>query len=109
LQCPSAGHCIDYPSRVDLSQVLGSTTGDVAVPALDQIVSKAHHHKIEWWRAVFVWVKSSRAWAKIARAKSDDAMDACEKRGHCSKEYQSNIFLYFNVVPEDPGPDTPNA
>ena len=108
LQCPVAGHCIDYPRTVDLSHVLGPGSGDAAFPALSQVVTTANHHKIEWWRAEVVWVKKNSAWALLGQGKSRGALEACQGSGDCTRTYPSNIFLYFNVVSEDRGADHPD-
>jgi hypothetical protein len=71
LQCPVAGHCIDHPATIDLSAVLGTGTGDLALPAHSHIVATDNSNQSEWWNVDVVGVKSLNAWNKIVHAKSD--------------------------------------
>ncbi len=99
LQCPKAGHCIDHPSTIDLSAVLGSGTSDVLLPAHSHIVATANHQQPEWWNVDVVAVKSLAAWNKIVRAKSDAELEYLQRND--SKDVTGNIttnlFLYFAV------------
>jgi hypothetical protein len=99
LQCPVAGHCIDHPSTIDLSAVLGSGTSDVLLPAHSHIVATANKQQAEWWNVDVVAVKNLSSWDKIVRAKSDRELEYLQKND--SKEVTGNIttnlFLYFAV------------
>jgi hypothetical protein len=99
LQCPTAGHCIDHPSTIDLSAVLGSGTSDVLLPAHSHVVATANGGQSEWWNVDVVGVKDLAAWNKIVSAKCDSEVMHLQKFD--SKEVTGNIptnlFLYFAV------------
>jgi hypothetical protein len=99
LQCPVAGKCIDHPSTIDLSAVLGSGTSDVLLPAHSHVVGTANHEAPEWWNVDVVAVKDLAAWNKIVAAKSYGELMHLQKTD--SKEVTGNIptnlFLYFAV------------
>ncbi len=100
LQCPVAGHCIDHPMTIDLSAVLGTGTGDLALPAHSHVVATDNGNQSEWWNVDVVGVKSLKAWDKIVWAKSDSELqylqrtDSSEVTGNIT----TNLFLYFAVV-----------
>ena len=100
LQCPVAGKCIDHPSTIDLSAVLGSGTSNLALPAHSHIVATANSGQSEWWNVDVVGVKSLSAWYKIVNAKSDWELKYLQR--HDSSEVTGNIttnlFLYFSVL-----------
>ena len=100
LQCPVAGKCIDHPSTIDLSAVLGSGTSNLALPAHSHIVATANSGQSEWWNVDVVGVKSLSAWYKIVNAKSDWELQYLQR--HDSSEVTGNIttnlFLYFSVL-----------
>ena len=100
LQCPVAGRCIDHPSTIDLSAVLGGGTSDLPLPAHSHIVATANGHQSEWWNVDVVGVKSLQAWDKIVHAKSDGELQYLQRTD--SKDVTGNIttnlFLYFSVL-----------
>jgi len=100
LQCPVAGHCIDHPSTIDLSAVLGAGTSDLPLPAHSHIVATANSNQAEWWNVDVVGVKSLQAWDKIVHAKSDGELQYLQRTD--SKDVTGNIttnlFLYFSVL-----------
>jgi hypothetical protein len=100
LQCPVAGHCIDHPSTIDLSAVLGAGTSDLPLPAHSHIVATANSNQAEWWNVDVVGVKSLKAWDKIVHAKSDRELQYLQRTD--SKDVTGNIttnlFLYFSVL-----------
>ena len=100
LQCPVAGHCIDHPSTIDLSAVLGAGTSDLPLPAHSHIVATANGHQSEWWNGDVVGVKSLKAWDKIVHAKSDGELQYLQRTD--SKDVTGNIttnlFLYSSVL-----------
>jgi hypothetical protein len=100
LQCPVAGRCIDHPSTIDLSAVLGAGTSDLPLPAHSHIVATANGHQSEWWNVDVVGVKSLQAWDKIVHAKSDGELQYLQRTD--SKDVTGNIttnlFLYFSVL-----------
>lgn len=108
LHCPTAGLCIDHPNHIDLSRLVGAPGADVALAAHSHIVSTDNKGKAEWWRIVIVGVKSVQAWDSLTQAKSVNALNACEANGGCTSETPSNVFLFFSVIGNDSGTDTPN-
>jgi len=99
LQCP-AGHCIDHPSTIDLSAVLGSGTSNVALPAHSHIVATANGGQSEWWNVDVVGVKSLSDWNKIVNAKSDWELQWLQRHdsSQVTGNITTNLFLYFAVV-----------
>lgn len=99
LQC-AAGHCIDHPSTIDLTSVLGAGTGDAVLPAHSHIVATNNGHQSEWWNVDVVGVKNLASWNKIVRHKSDRELqylqrtDSSEVTGNIT----TNLFLYFSVL-----------
>jgi hypothetical protein len=100
LQCPIAGHCIDHPSTIDLSAVLGKGTGNLALPAHSHIVATANGHQGEWWNVVVVGVSSPSAWNKIVHAKSDWELQRLQRtaKSGVTGNIVTNLFLYFSVL-----------
>ena len=99
LQCPVAGHCIDHPSTIDLSAVLGSGTSDVLLPAHSHVVATANDQQPEWWNVDVVAVKNLAAWDKIVHAKSDAELESLQKHdsSNVTGNITTNLFLYFAV------------
>ena len=99
LQCPVAGHCIDHPATIDLSAVLGTGTGDLALPAHSHIVATANSGQPEWWNVDVVGVQSLKAWNKIVASKSDARLMWLQKHDHSvvTGNIPTNLFLYFSV------------
>lgn len=100
LQCPVAGKCIDHPSTIDLSAVLGKGTSNLALPPHSHVVATSNSHQGEWWNVDVVGVKSLKAWNKIVWAKSDRELQYLQRAD--SKDVTGNIttnlFLYFSVL-----------
>ncbi|MGO9080898.1 MAG: hypothetical protein ACLQDY_17940 [Streptosporangiaceae bacterium] len=97
LQCP-AGHCIDHPSKIDLSAVLGSKAGNVPLPAHSHIVATANGHQSEWWNVDVVGVTSLKTWDKIVRHKSDWELRYLQRHSkNVTGNIPTNLFLYFAV------------
>jgi hypothetical protein len=98
LQCP-AGHCIDHPSTIDLSAVLGSSDGNVPLPAHSHIVATNNGHQSEWWNVDVVGVTNLRTWDKIVRAKSDRELQYLQRTSKdVTGNITTNLFLYFSVL-----------
>jgi hypothetical protein len=99
LQCPTAGKCIDHPSTIDLTAVLGAGTADLPLPAHSHIVATNNGKQPEWWNVDVVGVKSLKAWNAIVAAKSDKELqylqrtDSSEVTGNIT----TNLFLWFSV------------
>ena len=100
LQCPVAGHCIDHPSTIDLSAVLGAGTADLALPPHSHIVATDNSNQSEWWNVDVVGVKSLSAWNKIVHAKSDWELEHLQRTDSAdvTGNITTNLFLYFAVV-----------
>lgn len=100
LQCPTAGHCIDHPSTIDLSAVLGSGDSDVLLPAHSHIVATNNDNQSEWWNVDVVGVKSLSAWNKIVAAKSDWELEYLQRTdsSEVTGNITTNLFLYFAVL-----------
>jgi hypothetical protein len=97
LQCP-AGHCIDHPSTIDLTSVLGSGTGNLPLPAHSHIVATANSHQSEWWNVDIVGVKSLAAWNKLIWAKSASELQYLQRTNpNVTGNIPTNLFLYFAV------------
>ena len=98
LQC-KAGHCIDHPSTIDLSGILGSSYKDVPLPAHSHIVATANDHQSEWWNVVVVGVTNDRAWNKIVHCKSDAELQKLQRTAGSgvTGNNVTNLFLYFSV------------
>jgi hypothetical protein len=99
LQCPVAGHCIDHPSTIDLSAVLGKGTSDLKLPAHSHIVATANGGQAEWWNVVVVGVQSPASWNKIVHAKSDAELQRLQRnaKSGVTGNIVTNLFLYFSV------------
>jgi hypothetical protein len=108
LQCPVAGHCIDHPSRIDLSRLFGSSSSNVALPPHSHILIDDESFQSTWWPVIVVGVKNRGAWNKIVAAKSEAAVRACQAAGNCTPDIPTNTFLFFQVLgpgmsPQGPG------
>jgi hypothetical protein len=100
LQCPVAGNCIDHPHTIDLSAVLGSGTGNLALPPHSHIVATANGGHSEWWNVDVVGVKSPRDWYKIVLGRSAEELQWLQRHdpGNVTGNITTNLFLYFAVV-----------
>jgi hypothetical protein len=99
LQCPVAGHCIDHPSTIDLSAVLGRGTGNALLPPHSHIVQTANAGQSEWWNVFVVGVTSRASWNKIVRAKSARELQFLQRQhgSGVTGNIGSNLFLFFAV------------
>jgi len=77
LQCPVAGKCIDHPSTIDLSAVLGQGTSDLALPAHSHIVATNNSGQSEWWNVDVVGVTSLRAWDRSSGPRATGSCSTC--------------------------------
>jgi hypothetical protein len=100
LQCPVAGHCIDHPSTIDLSAVLGSGTSDLPLPAHSHIVATANGGAPEWWDVQVVAVKNLTEWNRIVAQKNDEELRYLQRSsgGEVTGNIPTNLFLYFAVT-----------
>jgi hypothetical protein len=105
LQCPKAGHCIDWPKNIDLSAIGGKS--NATFPAHSQIIEETESFQSTWWPLVIVGVKNITAWNQLVSAKSADAMDACEASHNCTDEVPTNAFVFFQVLGPGMSPTGP--
>ncbi len=94
-----AGHCIDHPSTIDLSAVLGAGTKNITLPAHSHIVSTGNGGKSEWWNVIVVGVTKPAAWNKIVSARSDAELTKLQRTASSgvTGNNVTNLFLYFGV------------
>ena len=99
LQCPVAGKCIDHPSTIDLSAVLGSGTSNLPLPAHSHIVATANGGQPEWWDVDVVAVKNLTEWNRIVAQKNDEELRYLQRSsgGEVTGSIPTNLFLYFAV------------
>jgi hypothetical protein len=100
LQCPIAGKCIDHPSTIDLSAVLGAGTKNLPLPPHSHIVATNNSHQSEWWNVDVVAVKSLKAWNKLVRARSARELQWLQRHSSSTVtgNIPTNLFLYFAVL-----------
>jgi hypothetical protein len=100
LQCPTAGRCIDHPSTIDLSAVLGASAAKAALPPHSHIVATANSHQAEWWNVDVVGVKTLKAWNKIVHDKSTMELQHLQRTDSAAVtgNIPTNLFLYFSVL-----------
>jgi hypothetical protein len=98
LQC-KAGHCIDHPSTIDLSGILGSSYKDVPLPAHSHIVATSNSRQSEWWNVDVVGVTKLSSWNKLVSAKSDAELQRLQRTAGSgvTGNNTTNLFLYFAV------------
>jgi hypothetical protein len=96
LQCPVAGSCIDHPSTIDLSRLMGSS--NAALPPHSHILIDNESFQSTWWPVVVVGVKNIESWNAIVHAKSEAAVQACQAAGNCTPDVSTNLFLFFQVL-----------
>jgi hypothetical protein len=99
LHCPVAGNCIDHPSTIDLSAVLGRGAGNALLPPHSHIVQTANSGQSEWWDVFVVGVTSRTSWNKIVRAKSAHELQFLQRQhgSGVTGNIGSNLFLLFSV------------
>jgi hypothetical protein len=99
LQCPTAGKCVDHPSTIDLSAVLGAGTANLALPPHSHIVATNNGKQAEWWNVDVVGVKSMSAWNAIVNAKSDKELMFLQRTDpkQVTGNITTNLFLWFSV------------
>ena len=99
LQCPTAGKCVDHPSTIDLSAVLGAGTANFPLPPHSHIVTTNNGRQAEWWNVDVVGVKSLSAWNAIVSAKSDQELQFLQRHvpAQVTGNITTNLFLWFGV------------
>ena len=94
LQCPVAGRCINHPSTVDLTRILGPGAGNVLLPPHSHVVDEMHGG---WWKIEVIGVTDPDAWNRIAQAKSLAAVRAEQAAGNATGDIGTNLYLFFQV------------
>jgi hypothetical protein len=104
LQCPVAGNCVGHPHDIDLSRVF---PGDSDVP------TPAHSHIIDdlqggWWETYVVGILTPDAWNQITApgGRSLATLRQLQHDGQATPDNPSNLYLFFQVLPEGTGPPT---
>jgi hypothetical protein len=107
LQCPIPGNCINHPSTIDLSRVLGPGFEDVPLPPHSHIIdsdlaeSQADGGQAGWWEIHVIGVKTLAAWNQIVAGKSLATVRALQAAGpDLTADIQSNSYLFFDVRPK---------
>jgi hypothetical protein len=100
LQCPVAGNCINHPSTVDLSRVLGPGSANVPLPAHSHIIDDRQGN---WWETLVIGVKDLATWNQIVAGKSIETVRALQaadpSHTHITADIESNIYIFFSVRP----------
>ena len=104
VQCGT--HCIDQPSTIDMTRVLGSGANAV-LSARSFVIEEDESFQSTWWPAVLVGVKNLRAWKTIATAKTIESVDACQANGGCIPEAETNAYIFFQVLGPGMSPQGP--
>ncbi len=95
LHCPDAGDCINHPSTMDLSRVFG--------PGSENAVLPPHSHVVDvnrggWWLIEVNAVTTRAAWDAIEQNKSLAEIRRQQVLGTVSEDYDTNLYLFFNVL-----------
>jgi hypothetical protein len=100
LHCPVAGQCINHPTTVDLSRVLGPGTENIPLPAHSHIVDEVQGN---WWEVLVIGVKDLATWNAIVAGKSIETVRQLQAADpgetHLTADIESNIYLFFGVRP----------
>lgn len=103
LQCPVAGNCVAHPHDIDLSRVFGPDASDVPTPA--------HSHVIDdlqggWWESFVVGILNQDAWNRLVNpgGRSLATVRELQSEGSATSDIPSNLYLFFNVLPQGKGP-----
>lgn len=105
LACPAGSVCLNHPSMIDASQVLGPNA--TSVPGLPHSHILTEHHG-GWFRTVNIRVFNLDAWNAIAAAKSLAKVRELQgdpttgRPGVISADTATNIFFFIaSFRPED--------
>ncbi len=100
LHCPVVGNCINHPSTIDLSRLLGPGAANAPLPAHSHIVDQVSGN---WWELHVIGVKDLATWNAIVAGKSlatVRALQAADPAGtHITSEILTNLYLFFDVRP----------
>jgi hypothetical protein len=98
LHCPIVGSCINHPSAIDLSRVLGPGFEEVPLPAHSHIIDEMHGG---WWELEVIGVKTPAVWDQIVAGKSLATVRALQASNpnDITDDIPTNTYLFFNVHP----------
>jgi hypothetical protein len=104
LQCPVAGNCVAHPHDIDLSLVF---------PGASDVPTPAHSHVIDdlqggWWESYVVGILTRDAWDRLTGpdGRSLSVLRDLQHEGLATPDIPSNLYLFFQVLPEGTGPPT---
>jgi hypothetical protein len=95
LHCPIAGACINHPSTIDLSRLLGASAANVPLPAHSHVINERHGG---WWELEVIGVKNLDSWNQIVAAKNlDKVRELQAANAGVTDDIPTNVYLFFNV------------
>jgi hypothetical protein len=95
LHCPIAGSCINHPSTIDLSRLLGASAANVLLPPHSHVIDERHGG---WWELEVIGVTSLDAWNQIVAAKSlDKVRELQAANAGVTADIATNVYLFFDV------------
>jgi hypothetical protein len=98
LHCPIVGQCINHPSTVELSRLLGPTAANAPLPAHSHIIDQVQGN---WWELRVIAVKDLQTWNTIVAGKSLATVRALQAadpgQTHLGADVLTNTYLYFDV------------
>jgi hypothetical protein len=105
LQCPIPGNCVGHPHDIDLSRVFGAGASNVATPAHSHIIDDLQGG---WWESYVVGILSRDAWDRLTGpgGRSLSVLRELQSEGLATEDKPSNLYLFFQVLPEETGPPT---
>src|SRR5262249_23637377 len=100
LHCPIAGNCINHPSTIDLSRLLGPGAANAPLPVHSHVVDRVSGN---WWELEVIGVKDEATWDQIVAGRSLTAvrgLQAADPGGvHITDDIATNVYLFFDVRP----------
>ena len=95
LHCPIRGSCINHPSTIDLSRLLGASAANALLPPHSHVIDERHGG---WWELEVIGVTSLDAWNQIVAAKSlDKVRELQAAHAGVTDDIKTNTYLFFNV------------
>jgi hypothetical protein len=98
LHCPIVGQCINHPSTIDLSRLLGPTAANAPLPAHSHIIDQIQNN---WWELRVIGVKDLATWNQIVAGKSLATVRALQAADpnhvHIGADTLTNTYLFFEV------------
>lgn len=100
LHCPIVGQCINHPSTIDLSRLLGASAANAPLPAHSHIIEVRNGN---WWELHVIGVKDLATWNLIVAGKSLPTVRALQAADpgavHITPDILTNTYLSFDVRP----------